>query len=69
MFIIVGLGNPGDKYTGTRHNIGFDTITKLADEHNIKMDFMKHKALCGKGYIDGVDTYKIYNERFRELLL
>ena len=53
MFIIVGLGNPGDKYTGTRHNIGFDIITKLADEHDIKMDFMKHKALCGKGYIDG----------------
>lgn len=53
MYIIVGLGNPGEKYNGTRHNIGFDVITTLADKFNIKMDIGKYKALCGKGVING----------------
>lgn len=53
MFIIVGLGNPGMQYAGTRHNIGFDTITRLSDDHGIAMNMKKHKALCGKGVIAG----------------
>ena len=53
MFIIVGLGNPERKYDGTRHNIGFSAITVIADKYNISMDIMKHKAVCGKGYIEG----------------
>ena len=53
MYIIVGLGNPGAKYDGTRHNAGFDTINTLADTYNISMDFLKHDAVCGKGVIEG----------------
>lgn len=53
MYIIVGLGNPTREYEGTRHNIGFDVITRIADDNNIAMDFKKHKAICGKGYIEG----------------
>ena len=53
MYIIVGLGNPTDKYAHTRHNVGFDTIDYIADKYNIAMDFMKHKAICGKGIIEG----------------
>lgn len=53
MYIIVGLGNPTDKYAHTRHNVGFDTIDYIADKYNIAMDFMKHKAICGKGMIEG----------------
>ena len=53
MFIIVGLGNPERKYDGTRHNIGFSAIVALADEYGISLDFKKHKAICGKGVIDG----------------
>ena len=53
MFIIVGLGNPERKYDGTRHNIGFSAITVIADKYNISMDIEKHKAVCGKGYIEG----------------
>ncbi|HBA97262.1 MAG TPA: aminoacyl-tRNA hydrolase [Lachnospiraceae bacterium] len=53
MFIIAGLGNPERKYDGTRHNIGFSAITALSDAYDIPLDFKKHKALCGKGYIGG----------------
>lgn len=53
MYIIAGLGNPGAKYENTRHNIGFDTIDRLADEAGISISESKHKALLGKGVIDG----------------
>lgn len=53
MYIIVGLGNPEAKYDNTRHNIGFKTIDYIAEKYNISMDFVKHKAVCGKGIIDG----------------
>ena len=53
MRIIIGLGNPTREYQATRHNIGFDTITRLSDEYNIPLDFKKHKAICGRGYLGG----------------
>ncbi len=53
MYIIVGLGNPTDKYQATRHNIGWDAITRLSDDYRIPLDFKKHKAVCGKGQIEG----------------
>jgi len=53
MYIIAGLGNPTKEYAGTRHNVGFAVIDKLAEEYNISMDIKKHKAICGKGVISG----------------
>ncbi|SHO48211.1 aminoacyl-tRNA hydrolase [Anaerocolumna xylanovorans] len=53
MYIIVGLGNPTREYQATRHNIGFDAITKISDDYRISLDFKKHKAICGKGMIAG----------------
>lgn len=53
MKIIAGLGNPTKEYEGTRHNIGFSVIDKLADKYNISMNEKKHKAICGKGMIEG----------------
>ena len=53
MFIIVGLGNPGKDYTNTRHNIGFDVIDALADAAGISVIEKKHKAIIGKGVLDG----------------
>jgi len=53
MFLIVGLGNPGDKYEKTRHNAGFNTIDHLADKYGITIGEKKHKALMGQGIIEG----------------
>ena len=53
MFIIVGLGNPGKEYENTRHNAGFNSIDVLADKYNINIREAEHKALVGKGYIEG----------------
>ncbi len=53
MKIIAGLGNPGREYAGTRHNIGFSVIEQLADQYNISMTEKKHKAVYGRGRIEG----------------
>ena len=53
MYIIAGLGNPTQQYDHTRHNIGFDTITYLADRYHIPMNTTKFQAICGTGIIEG----------------
>lgn len=53
MYIIVGLGNPGMDYRNTRHNVGFKVIEAMADKYDIRTDYEKHKAVCGKGIADG----------------
>jgi PTH1 family peptidyl-tRNA hydrolase len=51
--IIAGLGNPGMEYVGTRHNVGFDAIDRLAEEYNISMNQEKFKGVYGTGIING----------------
>ncbi len=53
MYIIVGLGNPGQKYKATRHNIGFMAVDYIAEKYKIKMSKIKHKAIIGEGRING----------------
>lgn len=53
MRIIIGLGNPTKEYQATRHNIGWDAITRISDDYRIPLSQKKHKANCGFGYIEG----------------
>ena len=46
-YIIVGLGNPGKQYDGTRHNIGFDVIDSLIDRYHISGPARFGQALTG----------------------
>jgi PTH1 family peptidyl-tRNA hydrolase len=53
MKIIVGLGNPGEKYKNTRHNVGFIVTEALASKHNISgKTESKFNAIVGKGVIN-----------------
>ena len=53
MYLIIGLGNPEKEYANTRHNMGFDTINKLANKNNIEVNKNKFKGLYGTGIIQG----------------
>lgn len=50
-FLVAGLGNPGKKYEGTRHNAGFMALEALAQELGIKVNRVKFKSYCGEGSI------------------
>ena len=52
MYLIVGLGNPEQDYSNTRHNMGFNTINKIAKQYNIEIKQKKFKGLYGKGIIE-----------------
>ena len=67
MFIIVGLGNPKNEYRNTRHNVGFDVIDLLADKNGIPMDIKKHRAVCGKGIIEGEKVVLAQPQTFMNL--
>jgi PTH1 family peptidyl-tRNA hydrolase len=50
-FLIVGLGNPGRKYRGNRHNIGFMAVDALAAAYKIESSKVQNKAIVGNGRI------------------
>lgn len=53
MYLIVGLGNPGNKYEKTRHNVGFMAIDKLAKKLDIDVNKLKFKGQYGQGTYKG----------------
>lgn len=67
MFIIAGLGNPTKEYEKTRHNVGFETIDYLADKYGISVSEKKHKALIGKGVIEGQKVILLKPQTFMNL--
>lgn len=48
MIIIAGLGNPTKEYEGTRHNVGFQVIDKIAEKYNIAVDAKKGVPMLEK---------------------
>jgi PTH1 family peptidyl-tRNA hydrolase len=53
MFLVAGLGNPGEEYALTPHNLGFLAVDRLAEQHGIRVTRKDSKALVGVGEIDG----------------
>ena len=67
MYLIVGLGNPTKEYDKTRHNVGFSVIDVLADRYRIDISEKKHKALCGRGVIEGQKVLLLKPQTFMNL--
>ncbi|KAK1298215.1 hypothetical protein QJS10_CPB14g00397 [Acorus calamus] len=53
-WLLVGLGNPGSVYRGTRHNVGFEMVDAIAEAEGISVNSVRFKALFGKGRIGDV---------------
>jgi PTH1 family peptidyl-tRNA hydrolase len=53
MFLVAGLGNPGEDYSLTPHNLGFLTVDRLAERYGIRVTRKDSKALIGLGEIEG----------------
>lgn len=67
MYLIVGLGNPGDKYNNTRHNIGFSFLDQLAEKHGFSFSDSKWKAKICKTMLYGEAVVLIKPETFMNL--
>ncbi len=67
MYLIAGLGNPGEKYFRTRHNVGFSAIDYISQKCGIDVKKIKHKALLGEGNIAGERVVLVKPQTFMNL--
>ena len=59
LHVVAGLGNPGDKYGGTRHNVGFFVVDALSSEYSIPLDRRKFDTFYGRGTVKGEEVILI----------
>ena len=67
MYLIIGLGNPEEEYSKTRHNMGFNTINKLAQKYNIKITKTKYEGLYETREIEGKKVILIKPQTYMNL--
>ena len=67
MYIVAGLGNPGNEYQMTRHNIGFEVIDYLAEQYNVKVNKLKFKSLYGETNLGGEKVYLVKPQTYMNL--
>ena len=67
MKMIVGLGNPGKEYEGTRHNVGFALIDALSSAHRIPVGQRLARARVGRGVIAGSPVLLVKPQTFMNL--
>ncbi|XP_072959803.1 chloroplastic group IIB intron splicing facilitator CRS2, chloroplastic-like isoform X2 [Typha angustifolia] len=63
-WLIAGLGNPGNKYHGTRHNVGFEMIDRISRDEGISMNTIQSKALVGIGSIGEVPILLVKSQAY-----
>ncbi len=56
MKLVVGLGNPGRRYAGTRHNLGYQTVDLLARQWNADLTQERFRGLVGRASVGGQDV-------------
>ena len=67
MFLVAGLGNPGEEYANTPHNMGFMVVDRLAEMHQIRVNRRDSKALAGVGQIAGHEVMLAKPQTFMNL--
>ncbi len=67
MKLIVGLGNPGDKYNNNRANIGFKILDVIANNINVEIKTKKKKSLIGRGDFEGEEVVLLKPQTFSDL--
>jgi peptidyl-tRNA hydrolase, PTH1 family len=67
MFLVAGLGNPGEEYALTPHNLGFLAVDRLAEQHGIRVTRKDSRALVGVGEIDGREVMLAKPQTFMNL--
>ncbi len=67
MFLVAGLGNPGEEYAATPHNLGFMVVDRLAEMHGIRVTRRDSRALTGVGQIAGQDVMLAKPQTFMNL--
>ena len=67
MIILAFLGNPGNKYSRTRHNIGFIAGERFAQSADIRINKKSFSAESGTGKIDGRDALLLFPQTFMNL--
>ena len=67
MYLIIGLGNPEEEYSKTRHNMGFNTINKIAEKYNIQVNKNKFQGLYESALIEGQKVILIKPQTYMNL--
>jgi len=67
VYVVAGLGNPGKRFEGTRHNVGFEVCEYIAYRNNIDIKKIKYKALIGEGLIGGHKVMLVKPQTFMNL--
>lgn len=67
MYLIIGLGNPEEEYSRTRHNMGFNAINKIAEQYGVKVNKSKFQGLYESEIIEGKKVILIKPQTYMNL--
>ncbi len=67
MIIVLGLGNPGSAYTGSRHNVGYRCVDILSKQYRIPLDQRRRHAVLGEGAMEGEPVVLAHSRTYMNL--